>query len=200
MHIKRLVIATNNPGKLAEVRRLLAELPVELFSLNDFDHLTEVAETGSSFEENARLKAAGYALQTGLPSLADDSGLEVAALEGRPGIHSARYGGPDTGFDEKMAELLTELDDAGDHTRTARFICAIAISNAEGNVLFTTDGICQGRIAERPRGNQGFGYDPLFIPDRFEQTFGELADEVKGKISHRARAFEKIIPILRGLL
>ena len=200
MLIKKLLVATNNPGKLAEVRGMLAGLPMELLSLEDYDQLREVNETGSSFEENARLKATGYAVQTGLPALADDSGLEVVSLDGRPGIHSARYGGTNIGFAEKMAKLLRELDDAGDKKRVARFVCSIAISDTAGKVLCTTAGICQGRLAMCPRGNGGFGYDPLFIPDGFDQTFAELADEIKGKISHRARAFEKIIPILRGLL
>ena len=198
--IKNLLVATNNPGKLAELISLLDGLPVTLQSLRDLDAFTEVEETGATFVANARLKASGYAIQTGLPSIADDSGLEVAALDGRPGVLSARYGGPGTSFAKKMALLLDELGKTGGTNRNARFVCSIAVADADGSILHTTEGICTGKIAAAPRGNLGFGYDPLFIPDGFDLTFGELSGSIKGKISHRFKAFEQIIPFLRDFI
>lgn len=198
--IKNLLVATNNPGKLRELRDLLGGLPVALRSLSDLAAFTEIEETGTTFVENACLKASGYAIQTGLPSIADDSGLEVTALDGRPGVLSARYGGPGSSFAEKMALLLAEIEKTGDANRVARFVCSIAIADAEGNILHTTQGICPGIIAAAPRGNGGFGYDPLFVPDGFDQTFGELSSTIKGKISHRSRAFQQIMPFLRDFI
>ena len=193
----KFLIATNNPGKVKELRELLADLPFELLRLNDFHNVIEVEETGLTFAENARLKAAGYAIQTGQFAIADDSGLAVTALGGRPGVLSARYGGEDTGFPEKMAMLLAEMDLAETDDRRARFVCSIAIANAGGDILFSAEGICDGHIADLPLGSGGFGYDPLFVPDGFEQTFGELDRTVKHSISHRSRAFQQIIPFLR---
>ena len=198
--MKKLLVATNNKGKLAELRTLLTGLPVELQSLSDLGTFDEVEETGSTFIENARLKASSYALQTGLPSIADDSGLEVAALDGRPGVLSARYGGEALGFGEKMQMLLAEIDKTGSENRSARFVCALAVADEAGNILYTTEGICNGKIASGPSGNSGFGYDPLFIPDGYEQTFGELSGGIKQQISHRRRAFEQIMPFLRDFI
>ena len=197
---RKLLVATNNPGKLAELSDLLKVLPVALQSLGDIDQIIEVEESGVTFVENASLKASGYAIQTGLPAIADDSGLAVEALAGRPGVLSARYGGADTDFDKKMAKLLGELDKMGDAERNACFVCSIAVADPEGKILYTTEGICPGKIAAIPRGRQGFGYDPLFIPDGYDLTFGELSGEIKRKISHRARAFEQIIPFLRDFI
>ena len=121
----------------------------------------------------------------------------VAALDDRPGVLSARYGGSDLGFDQKMMLLLDELEKTGGENRSARFVCAIAIADPDGEIVHTGEGICTGTIAEKPRGNGGFGYDPLFIPDGFEKTFGELPNDVKQRISHRFRAFCQIIPFLR---
>ena len=194
---RKLLIATNNPGKVAELTGMLAGTRFELLSLNDLPAVTEVEETGLTFEENARLKASGYARQTGLLALADDSGLEVEALDNRPGVLSARYAGSGTSFAEKMEKLLAELDISGDVNRRARFVCSMAIADTSGEILFTSEGICNGRIASKPRGLGGFGYDPLFIPDGFDLTFGGLGEAIKQKISHRARAFCQIIPFLR---
>ncbi len=198
--MKKLLVATNNKEKLVELRFLLAGLSVELQSLGDLFEFTEVEETGSTFIENARLKASGYALQAGLPSIADDSGLEVAALGGRPGVLSARYGGVDTSFDEKIQMLLAEIEKTGSDDRSASFICSIAISDARGKILFTTEGICPGKIASEPLGNGGFGYDPVFIPNGYDKTFGQLSSGIKQQISHRARAFYQIIPFLGDLI
>ena len=193
----RLLVATGNKGKLSELRDLLAGMPIDLLSLSDIGEFDTVEESGATFAENAGLKARGYALLTGLPTLADDSGLEVAALDDRPGVLSARYGGADLGFDKKMLKLLVELEKTGDARRRARFVCSLAIADAAGEIVRAAEGICTGRIAETPRGNGGFGYDPLFIPDGFDETFGELASDIKQKISHRFLAFCEIIPFLR---
>ena len=195
--LARLLIATNNAGKLTELGEMFAEMPIDLVTLASFPDLTEVAETGDTFAENARLKAAGYARQTGLIALADDSGLEIAALDGRPGVHSARYGGLDVGFDTKIALLLDELANIPETKRQARFVCSIAIGDPLGRIIYQAEGVCSGTIASEPLGNSGFGYDPIFIPEGYDRTFGELSDAVKGEISHRARAFRSIIPFLR---
>lgn len=195
--LKRLLVATNNAGKIAELREMLSNVPLEILGLGDFDDVIEIEETGDTFDKNARLKAVGYAQQTGVMALADDSGLEVAALSGRPGVLSARYGGVDVPFSKKIDLLLRELGQASDEDRRARFVCSIAIANANGEVVFTANGICDGRIAQYPIGTQGFGYDPIFIPDGHKLTFGQLSAQEKHKISHRGRAFLQILPFLR---
>ncbi|CAN5643247.1 XTP/dITP diphosphatase [soil metagenome] len=188
----KLLVATGNIGKLRELRQLLAHVPVTLLSLNEVDAGPEVEETGTTFDENAVLKAIGYSRRTGLLTMADDSGLAVDALGGAPGVFSARYGSEYLGYPEKMKLLLDEIDlaDAG---RRARFVCSIALSSPAGEMIFTSQGVCEGRIAEEPRGSLGFGYDPIFIPDGHDGTFGELSADVKAEISHRARAVEKFV-------
>ena len=193
----KLLVATNNKGKLGELIGLLDGLPVDLLSLSDIGCTVEIEETGATFAENTALKARGYARIAGIPTLADDSGLEVEALGNRPGVFSARYGGADLGFDEKMLMLIDELEKTGGKNRTARFVCSMAIADAGGEIVHSAEGICNGKIAQKPHGTGGFGYDPLFIPDGFENTFGELSNDVKQKISHRFRAFEQIMPFLR---
>jgi XTP/dITP diphosphohydrolase len=190
-----LTLGTRNPGKLAEMAELLAGVPVEIRHLDAM--ITEVEETGATFTENAAAKASDYATQTRTYVLADDSGLEVAALGGRPGVLSARYGGVETSFREKMAILLHELEVASDGDRRARFVSALAFAAPDGTLLHTVEAICSGTIATEPRGDNGFGYDPLFVPEGFDRTFGELLEREKSKISHRGRAFEQIIPFLR---
>jgi XTP/dITP diphosphohydrolase len=193
----KLLVATTNSGKLIELQGLLAGLSVNLVCLDELGRLKEVPETGATFEENAALKAAGYARQAGLLTLADDSGLEVKALRGRPGVHSARYGGKGISFADKMGLLLEELKNTGDPDRSARFVCAAVVAAPDGRILFAAEGICRGRIADRPRGKFGFGYDPIFVPEGYDQTFGELSVDIKQKISHRSRSFAQIIPFLR---
>jgi XTP/dITP diphosphohydrolase len=183
-----MVIATRNRGKLIEVRQILSDLPVALKSLLDFPQTAEVEETGKTFADNASIKAAAYALQTGAWTLSDDSGLEVDALDGRPGVYSARYAGFGATDRERMELLLSELERTNDTLRRARFSCAVALSDPTGRIINVSTGTCEGRIAEAPRGEGGFGYDPVFIPEGFEQTFGELPDEIKQRISHRARS------------
>lgn len=193
-----LLIATKNVGKIKELEQLLADLPFVLRSLRDFPEVIEPEETGLTFAENAVLKAKYYALQTGLPALADDSGLEVSALGGAPGVYSARYAGENTDYDEKIERLLNELRAVSIDNRTARFVCAMAIADEKGEIKYLTEGVCNGKISFKPSGKNGFGYDPVFIPEGFHETFGELSNEIKRQISHRARACEKIIAYLRG--
>ena len=194
--MKELLIATRNPGKVREVESLLGSLSLRLRSLSDFPETTEVEETGATFAENGAIKAQAYAAQTGCSTLADDSGLEVEALNGAPGVFSARYGGPAATDTQRIELLLDELSRTGDADRRARFVCVIAIADDSAKLLRLFTGICQGRIAHAPSGSGGFGYDPVFIPDGYEQSFGVLPSEVKRRISHRARALEAALPFL----
>ena len=189
-----LLVATANQGKVAEIRSLLASLSLK--SLDAFPHVSEVPETGATFRENAILKARGYALQTQEWTLADDSGLEVMALDGAPGVYSARYGGDGLSDADRVERLLDALSRTGDTERRARFVSVIVIADPAGVIVHTSTGTCEGRIASGPRGSNGFGYDPVFIPDGYDQTFGELGDEVKKMISHRARALAAARPFL----
>ena len=196
----QLLIATNNSGKIQELSRLLADLPFELKGLRDFEGVGDVEETGTTFEENAILKAREYALNTKMWAVADDSGLEVDGLGGAPGVYSARYAGEGASNEQRIEKLLQEIEKTQDKNRLARFICVMTISDEKGEIKFTAEGKCEGRIALNPVGNNGFGYDPVFIPNGFEQTFGELSDEIKAKISHRALASAKIIRYLRDFI
>lgn len=193
------LIATNNPGKIEELRQLLADLPISLGGLSDIGIIDEVAETGATFAENAAMKAAGYSRIAGIPALADDSGLVIDYLGGEPGVHSARYAGESANDDKRIAKVLREMRPAPAETRTARFVCVAAIADGTGNVLHSAEGVCEGSIIHAPRGHGGFGYDPIFVPEGFDKTFGELPPEVKNMISHRGRAIAKIIPFLRGV-
>lgn len=192
-----LLIATKNAGKIRELTKLLAGLPIHLHTLNEFESVVEPEETGATFSENAALKAEYYALQTGIWALADDSGLEVEALGGAPGVFSARYAGKGVSYTKKMSRLLSELNETRTNNRQARFVCAMAVAGKSGSIEFLSEGVCEGSIAAVPRGANGFGYDPIFIPEGFSETFGELSDEIKQKISHRSRAIRKIIRFLR---
>jgi XTP/dITP diphosphohydrolase len=193
----KLLIATTNPGKILELRELLADTGVDIVGLTTDLALEAPVENGATFAENARLKASYYASKTGMHTIADDSGLEVTVLRGRPGVLSARYGGDDATFDEKMKLLLRELESADSSDRTARFVCAVALADTSGNIVDLATGICTGVIADSPRGCGGFGYDPIFIPDGFDRTFAELPPEVKSSISHRANAISRMFPFLR---
>jgi XTP/dITP diphosphohydrolase len=195
----RLLIATHNRGKLQELHALLKELPIELCDLNSFSAIEPVAETGTTFVENASLKATGYARQAAVMTLADDSGLEVEALGGAPGILSARYAGQGASDSERVEELLNQLSSIGAEDSAARFVSVVAISDSLGRILNVSSGVCNGSIAKAPRGTNGFGYDPIFIPEGFDKTFAELTSEVKNQISHRARAFKGSASFLRSL-
>jgi len=194
-----VLIATLNSGKLLELRELLRDLPFTLRDLNSFPLIEPVEETGATFVENASLKARSYAQQTRLITLADDSGLEVSCLDGAPGLRSARYGGEGASDEKRMNKLLAELSKRSSTDRTARFVSAVAIANTAGLILNISRGVCEGRIATVPRGPNGFGYDPIFIPNGYDQTFGELSAEVKSQISHRARALKGTTDFLRSL-
>lgn len=191
-----LFLATKNAGKIREIEKLLEHLPIILRNAGEYKDLEEPEETGETFADNAALKAKYYSEMTGLWSLADDSGLEVDALNGEPGVFSARYGGVGATNEEKIAKLLDELKQTDGENRFARFVCSMAIADNLGRVQYLTDGVCQGKIANFPIGNNGFGYDPVFIPEGFSETFGELSSQIKQKISHRSRAIEKIIDFL----
>lgn len=191
-----LLIATGNTGKVAEFRRLFIALSVKLISLGDLPAMDEPDETGSTFEQNASIKAIEYAKRSGYYAFADDSGLEVDALGGLPGVLSARYAGKDAGYDVKISMLLAAIAESDEVNRSARFVCVIALASPDGSVIHTSKGVCDGRIAELPVGDNGFGYDPIFIPDGYDCTFGQLPDAVKGNISHRAKASSQFIRFL----
>lgn len=180
----KIVAATGNEHKLAEYRELLKDQNVELMSLNDYPKYVEPAENGESFKENASIKALAACKYCDRPTFADDSGLEVEALDWRPGIYSSRYAPDDAA---RIGKLLDELKDKD--SRRARFVCEIAIA-MNGEVIETFRGEVYGTIADAPRGSNGFGYDPLFIPDGFDKTYAELDSDVKNSISHRAKAYQ----------
>ena len=183
-----IVIATRNPGKLAEIKGLLSHLPVRLLSLDSFADVPEVDEDRPTLEENAVKKAAEVARHTGRAAIADDTGLEVNALDGRPGVHSARYAGPESDPIANRALLLDELRDVAD--RRARFRTVVAFVTADETLVF--EGICEGSIGTSERGTGGFGYDPLFVPDGSDRTFAELSLEEKNAVSHRGRALTEL--------
>ena len=187
---KQLLIGTRNTGKFNELSALLSESNCLLLSLNDLGLDTEVEETGSSFEENAALKAREYSRLSGLPTLADDSGLEVGVLGGEPGILSSRYAGPGATDTERIAFLLQRLDNIPQEMWLARFRCAIAIVFPEQQMEFYL-GECRGRIISKPRGLNGFGYDPVFVPEGLDRTMAELSAQEKNGVSHRSLAASK---------
>jgi XTP/dITP diphosphohydrolase len=184
----RLVIASHNPGKIGEIAELLAPYQVETIGAGALG-LPEPEETGSTFEENAALKARLAAEASGLPSLADDSGLVAPALGGSPGIYSARWAGPNKDFRRAMERVHSEL---GNRDRSAHFVAVLALAWPEGDAALFR-GEVYGQLTWPPRGERGFGYDPIFIADGHQQTFGEMQPSEKHRISHRARAFEKLV-------
>jgi XTP/dITP diphosphohydrolase len=191
--MERLLIATTNQHKLEEYRALLGDLPFELVGLNDVGITDDVEETGTTFEANARLKAEAYAARSGLLTMADDSGLEIAALNGAPGVYSARYGGVKGA--EQLALVLKQLDGLPFHERMARFVCVIALATP-GQPLQLVEGTVGGAIDFEPKGTHGFGYDPLFYLLERGVTMAELPDAEKNRISHRAQAVKKLRPLL----
>ena len=186
--MRSLLLGTRNPGKVIEITSILADSGWSFSSLQEFLEVGEAEENFVTFAENAIAKACFYASATGLCALADDSGLEVAALNGAPGVFSARYAGAHASDADRRALLLSELAKTGDTDRRARFVAVVAIATPSGEILNLSEGICEGKIAFAPRGTGGFGYDPLFIPEGYDQTFAELPDTIKNLISHRARA------------
>jgi XTP/dITP diphosphohydrolase len=189
---RRLLLGTRNPGKVKEITTILEDSGWTFSSLQEFAAVGPAAEDGVTYAENAIAKARFYAAATGLLALADDSGLEVAALGGAPGVYSARYAGEGASDADRRALLLAELIKVDARDRRARFVASVAIAHPNGEVLNLSEGICEGTITFEPRGTSGFGYDPLFVPDGYYQTFAELSDEVKNRISHRARALMRL--------
>ncbi len=199
-----LVLATRNTGKTGEIRELLKDFPVEIKNLNDLGPIPSVEEDGTTFDENAYKKASFTARVLGLPALADDSGLEVDALGGAPGVHSARYAGPSATDAENNAKLLRKME--GKTNRAAAFMCVISIAVPSG-VALTYEARCEGRIAEAPAGENGFGYDPVFYYPPLNRTFAQLSTKEKNVVSHRGKAlaelkeeFEKVLIWIRQRL
>jgi XTP/dITP diphosphohydrolase len=182
-----ILFGTRNLHKLEELRAILGDLPYTLLSLDDIGDVADVAESGATFAENAILKATAYARASGLLTLADDSGLEIDALGGEPGVYSARWTGVETPYSERFRIILERLAEVPEEQRTARFRCVIAIARPDG-LLATAEGVLEGTIAHEPRGAAGFGYDPIFYVPAYGKTVAELPAEVKNQISHRARA------------
>ena len=196
-----LLIATRNEGKIAELSDILAPLPVRLRFLCEFKNISEVAEVGGSYQENATQKAVSYARQTGITALADDSGLEVVALGGAPGVLSARFGGIELTDKERTQALLASLEKTELTSRAARFVCCMVLfgmppSQVYGvsspEVLGVTQGVCEGSLAYEPTGTGGFGFDPIFLPNGYNLPFAGLDQTIKRRISHRALAAEKM--------
>lgn len=197
-----LLVATTHSGKFAEVQAFLSKLPLRITSLKSLANPPEVIEDGKTFEENALKKARMLAEYSGLLTLADDSGLEVDALSGRPGIYSARYAGEEGNDERNNQKLLGELIGVGEEQRTARFVCALALCapQSQGMKNWVVRQTCEGRIAFEPSGSHGFGYDPLFFYPPFGKTFGEIEREVKATVSHRGKALMKLAEVLPTLM
>lgn len=184
-------MATRNKGKVKEIREILSDLPVEIHWLEDFPDAPKIEEDGDTFEENASKKASIIAKYTEMPTIADDSGLMVEALNGEPGVRSARFAGEGASDAERNAKLLSMLRDVPPERRKAKFVCVVALAFPDGRII-SFRGECEGYIADHPRGNHGFGYDPLFLVPEYGRTFAELGPEVKNRMSHRARALRKL--------
>jgi XTP/dITP diphosphohydrolase len=190
----KLLIATHNKGKIKELNALLSDAGVDVIGLAEAGVLFDVEETGTTFEENARLKAVQYAQATGLLTVADDSGLEIDALNGEPGVYTARYGGADLTQTERMELVLSKLVGLEGRERTARFRCVMVLADGAGNVLSVNAGVCQGEIAQAITGDGGFGYDPIFYLPEQGVTFAQLDKLTKNAISHRGQAVRAILP------
>ena len=194
-----VVIATRNPGKFREIKAILSSLPLKFLSLEDFPDLPEVVEDGATFAENAGKKARTIAGSTGRLTVADDSGLTVDALQGRPGVFSSRYAGENATDGDRCQKLLEEMASIPEGKRQARFVCAMAVALPRGR-MEVVEGECRGRVTSAPRGKRGFGYDPIFFVPQFGKTMAELEPEEKNRISHRAQALEKLKVILPAFL
>lgn len=190
-----LLIATTNAHKVAEIRALLSGLPVRLDTLDAHPGLGAPEETGTTFAANARLKAVSYSERTGLRAVADDSGLEIDALDGAPGVRSARFGG--ASYAEKFAAIYEQLRAGGAEGSAARFVCALAVADGP-RIVFETRGVIEGRLAPRPAGVAGFGYDPIFFYPPYGRTLAEVSPEEKAAVSHRGQAFRALRDFLAG--
>jgi XTP/dITP diphosphohydrolase len=189
--MNRLLLATTNPNKVREIRAMLDGVAVEIVGLDAFPPIAAPKETGSTFAENARLKARYYSAATGMTAIAEDSGLEVDALDGAPGVESARFAGADSSYPEKFSVLYSILDARGSRDSTARFVCTLAVASGD-DILFEARGTVEGTIAPEPRGTHGFGYDPIFFYPPERRTLGEVSDDVKRAVSHRGAAFRQL--------
>jgi len=196
----QIVLASRNRKKSEEVARLLAPYGIRVRSLAEFAHVPEVVEDGETFAENAAKKACEVARHLQMWTIGEDSGLVVDALGGRPGVYSARYSGPDATDQANNAKLLAELAGVAEEKRTAHYVCHVAVADPKGEVRLRVEATCNGRILHELRGNHGFGYDPCFLIPEYHRTFGELSPVVKDVLSHRARAFERLVPGLVKLL
>lgn len=196
----KLLVATHNKGKVAEFADMLHDMAIEWLSLDDVGVMQDVEETGQTFRENGILKAQVYAAVSGLLTLADDSGLEVDALDGAPGVYTARYGGEGLTAVQRYQKLLDDIKHVPEPQRTARFRCVIVLAAPNGTLLGESEGVCEGRIAQAPAGDNGFGYDPIFYLPEFGQTMAQLDAAQKHQISHRGRAMQAIAPRLRTVL
>lgn len=192
-----LVLATRNPHKVEELRHMLEDLDITIHSALDFENLEDVVEDSGTISGNAQKKALYVHEQTGLPALADDTGLEVDALEGAPGVYSSRYAGEDATYEENVSKLLRELEGVEDNERTARFKTVMALVTSQQKVFF--EGVCDGFITKQRRGDKGFGYDPIFQPEGFNKTYAEMNAEQKNEISHRAIALRKFLLYLENI-
>jgi XTP/dITP diphosphohydrolase len=192
----KLLVASTNPGKLREIRGILAGVPAEIVTLEDFPTIEEPEETGATFAENARIKALHYSRLFGLPTVAEDSGLEIEALGGIPGVRSARWEGTD--YAAKFRRIYELLNERGLETSPARFVCALALA-ANDEIQYEVQGTVEGEIAGEPRGEYGFGYDPIFLYPPMGRTLGELDRELKSTLSHRGSAFRAFRRYLQGL-
>jgi len=191
-----IIFASKNPGKIREIKDILKDLKVKILTLNDFLYLPEVKEDGRTFRENALKKAEFFSNFTGKICLADDSGLEIEYLKGKPGIFSSRWGNNDR---ERIQKILNLLKDVPEDQRKAKFVCVLVLFFPDGR-RYIVEGECQGIITNCPRGNSGFGYDPIFLVPEYKKTFAELGEEIKNKISHRAKALNQMIKIIHNLL
>lgn len=194
----KLVLATRNLGKVRELSDMLSQqCSIEVLSMRDFPEAPDVVEDGETYQDNAKKKAVDIAKYVGVLALADDSGLEVDALGGAPGVHSARYAGSDASDADRIAKLLAATRNVPDDERTARFKCAVAVAEPNGRADVVM-GVCDGKIIREPRGSQGFGYDPVFVPHGYDRTFAELGENVKNHISHRAKALRLALKLIKN--
>ena len=194
--MRRLLVATTNRDKVREIRSLLEGSPVDLITLNEIAPVAEPEETGTTFEENARLKARYYAAHSGILTVAEDSGLVIDTLDGEPGVKSARYLRPDASYPERFTAIFERLAHHPERPRTARFVCAVAVVEGDA-IVFETTGTIEGSIAQIPAGNRGFGYDPIFFYPPYRATLAEVSEEDKLAVAHRGQAFRALAHWIR---